>query len=85
MESLEAYRRGLSDAPLLQKWGEGEIRAEDDGLAQTMAFVISTDEVDRHGDVIVPEGWRLEAYLRNPVFLTPERSRIAPTDISSMP
>lgn len=70
LESLEAYRRGLSDAPLLHKWGEGEIRAgDDDHSSQTMAFVISNDEADRHGDVIVAEGWQLEAYLRNPVFL----------------
>jgi HK97 family phage prohead protease len=69
LEALETYRRGLSDAPLLQKWGEGEVRAGEDGPARTMSFVISTDEVDRHGDVIVPEGWRLEAYRRNPVFL----------------
>ena len=34
-----------------------------------MSFVISTDEVDRHGDVIVAEGWQLESYHKNPVFL----------------
>ena len=69
LESLESYRRGLSDAPLLHKWGEGEVRAGEDHPGRVMGFVISTDEVDRHGDVIVPEGWQLEAYRRNPVFL----------------
>ena len=34
-----------------------------------VTFVLSTDEVDRHGDVISAEGWRLESYLRNPVLL----------------
>ena len=34
-----------------------------------MSFVISTDDVDRHGDVIVSQGWNLESYRRNPVFL----------------
>ena len=34
-----------------------------------MTFVISTDDVDRHGDVISVKGWRLESYRRNPVFL----------------
>ena len=34
-----------------------------------MSFIISTDDVDRHGDVIVAEGWRLDSYLANPVFL----------------
>ena len=33
------------------------------------AFVLSTDDVDRHGDVVSADGWRLEAYLRNPVLL----------------
>jgi HK97 family phage prohead protease len=69
LESLEAYRCGLSDAPLLHKWGEGEVRVEGDDLGPMMGFVISTDEVDRHGDVTVPQGWQLESYLRNPVFL----------------
>ena len=34
-----------------------------------MTFVISTDEVDRHGDVIATEGWQLDSYKKNPVFL----------------
>ena len=34
-----------------------------------VTFVLSTDDVDRHGDVVSGDGWRLEAYLRNPVLL----------------
>lgn len=34
-----------------------------------MAFVNSTDEVDRHGDVIATDGWQLDSYKKNPVFL----------------
>ena len=34
-----------------------------------LTFVLSTDDVDRHGDVVASDGWRLEAYLRNPVLL----------------
>ena len=34
-----------------------------------MAFVISTDEVDLHGGVIQAQGWQLDAYLNNPVYL----------------
>ena len=34
-----------------------------------VTFVLSTDDVDRHGDVVSADGWRLEAYLRNPVLL----------------
>ena len=108
LESLEAYRRGLSDAPLLRKWSGGQAGAADGpshfgGSAgryscrnsnsgsngdsnsgatgyqvgyqgdaaenRPMTFVISSEEVDRHGDVIMAEGWRLAAYQRNPVFL----------------
>ena len=38
----------------------------DAGLA---TFVLSTDDIDRHGDVVSADGWQLEAYLRNPVLL----------------
>lgn len=34
-----------------------------------MPFVLSTDEVDRHGDVIATAGWNLDSYRKNPVFL----------------
>ena len=34
-----------------------------------MTFAISTEDVDRHGDVLAVDGWRLESYLQNPVFL----------------
>ena len=34
-----------------------------------LTFVLSTDEVDRHGDVVSADGWRLEAYRENPVLL----------------
>jgi HK97 family phage prohead protease len=69
LESLEAYRRGLGDAPVVHQWSDGGVRTAEDDQTPLMVFVISTDEVDRHGDVIVPEGWRLESYLRNPVLL----------------
>ena len=36
---------------------------------EEMTFVVSTDEVDRHGDSISVRGWRLDSYRRNPVFL----------------
>ena len=69
LESLDAFRRGLSDAPLLRKWSEGQACAVDKSPEEPMTFEISNGEVDRHGDVIVPEGWQLESYQRNPVFL----------------
>ena len=54
--------------------GAGAERAEGAGSGQTVVigavtFVLSTDEVDRHGDVVCSDGWRLEAYRENPVLL----------------
>jgi len=99
LESLERYRRGLADAPLLRKLGTGPaagrdmaedvangaangVVMEEGGVAASigkdgeggeggppLTFVISNEEVDRHGDVVVAQGWRLQAYLRNPVLL----------------
>lgn len=73
LEALDAYSRGLSDAPLLRKWSgaPGDAAGPDQGQhqGQPMTFVISTDEVDRHGDVIAADGWNLESYRKNPVFL----------------
>ena len=75
-ESLELYRRGLTDAPLVSvtadgTGGPGSTRAAGEASLpdDEMTFVISTDEVDRHGDIIVADGWRLDAYRRNPVVL----------------
>ena len=81
LESLDSYRWGLSDAPYLRKWtsvaaaGESvsapafpQASATEAG-EQQMAFVVSNDDVDRHGDVISLQGWRLQSYLKNPVFL----------------
>ena len=44
------------------------IGKEADG-AGAMTFVISSEEVDRHGDVVSAAGWQLAAYRQNPVFL----------------
>ena len=64
LESLHAFSQGTGDAPLVTKWtrtAEDGVRlsgkalgGETDDLAIT--FVLSTDEVDRHGDVISADG-----------------------------
>jgi len=69
LESLESYRCGLSEAPLLQKWSDREAQSAAGESEQQMTFVISNEEVDRHGDVIMAAGWQLESYQKNPVFL----------------
>lgn len=45
-----------------------EVRALDDE-PRTITATISTDSVDRMGDVIEQDGWDLTAYKRNPVVL----------------
>ena len=84
LEALDSYTRGLSEPPHLRKWSGGssptfrqatdrdEVASPAHGAAQmedAMTFVASTEEVDRHGDVVLVKGWRLGAYGRNPVFL----------------
>ena len=79
LEALEDYRRGVADAPCVFKWsvlGAVAAAAEADwqgkdfgGEDASMTFVASTEEVDRHGDVVSVAGWKLDAYRKNPVFL----------------
>ena len=69
LEALDAFHRGVSDAPLLRKWSEAGLAVADDAGEHPMAFVFSTDEIDRHGDVIAADGWKLDSYRSNPVFL----------------
>ena len=42
---------------------------KDVGPGGPLTFVASTGAVDRHGDTVAPEGWRLDAYRENPVVL----------------
>ncbi len=59
-----------SDAPVV-KWNAVGVAAGAVAKrgAGPVTFVLSTDEVDRHGDVVSADGWRLEAYRENPVLL----------------
>lgn len=59
-----------TNSPVL-KWNAAGVSAgavADRGTGP-VTFVLSTDEVDRHGDVVCADGWRLEAYRENPVLL----------------
>jgi HK97 family phage prohead protease len=38
------------------------------GRSATIEFIASTAALDRYGEIISPEGWRLENYRHNPVF-----------------
>ena len=62
--------QGETGAPVL-KWNAVGVSAGAvaERAAGPVTFVLSTDEVDRHGDVVCADGWRLEAYRENPVLL----------------
>ena len=59
---------GNALTPTLSR-GERELARAGASGSGPVTFVLSTDDVDRHGDVVSADGWRLEAYLRNPVLL----------------
>ena len=83
LEALEDYRRGIAEAPRVFKWSVlgavAAAKSDEKGSdwqgkelrsdADSMTFVASTGEVDRHGDVVSVAGWKLDAYRKNPVFL----------------
>ena len=82
LAALAAYRRGVAEAPVVCKWAvrtrvvapvgqarPGEGSSGKEAGTGPLVFVASTGEVDRHGDTVAPEGWRLDAYRDNPVVL----------------
>ena len=77
LASLQAFSRGDGEAPLVTKWtNSAEAGANlgggptvKDSPDQAIRFVLSTDDVDRHGDVISADGWVLDSYRQNPVLL----------------
>lgn len=84
LEALEEYRRGKADTPCVFKGSvlgvldaPGDLAGQEQSAQEKqtsndtggMTFVASTEEVDRHGDVVAVSGWKLEAYRKNPVFL----------------
>ncbi len=64
----ERQRAGYGRAPAGPEPVEGRTLQQRDG-GGALTFVASTDAVDRHGDTVAPEGWRLDAYRENPVVL----------------
>lgn len=51
-----------------QKVVSTELKAVDEG-SRTITFVMSSEDVDRDGDIIRVDGWKLDAFRQNPVFL----------------
>lgn len=67
-----------SDAHLIKGYTAYEIKAADGGGERALSFTITTGAVDRDGDTISPDGWDVEAYMKNPVVLWAHMSRTPP-------
>jgi HK97 family phage prohead protease len=52
----------------------GEVNEEE----RIIPFILSTDTVDRHGDMLNQDGWELDTYKANPVVLWAHNSRALP-------
>jgi HK97 family phage prohead protease len=65
---IEARVRASFDTEV--KAGEGD--------ARTLTFTISTSSVDRMGDTIKVDGWKLEQYRKNPVVLWAHDATLLP-------
>lgn len=65
----DTLRKGVApDKPLRKQFICDEVKAVDtENLL--VDFTISTDSVDRYGDVVEASGWDLKNYKRNPVIL----------------
>jgi HK97 family phage prohead protease len=73
--SIDDFRAAAKDTPNTPL-AEAHVRASFDteirageGDSRSMTFVISTDSVDRMGDTIAVDGWRLDQFRKNPVVL----------------
>lgn len=54
-----------------------EVKAIDEGK-RAIDFVISTASVDRYGDTVAVDGWKLDNFIKNPVVLWAHDSSMLP-------
>ena len=75
LESLYRFKKGLEPSPVLHRdTGHVKVNAGD----QPMVFVASEESEDRLGDVIAADGWQLDNYKNDPVFLWMHDQSIPP-------
>lgn len=76
--SIDAFREAAKAAdaagtplvdPRVRSSFDTEIKASDEEGSRTLMFTISTASVDRMGDTIKQDGWKLDNYRKNPVVL----------------
>lgn len=71
-QTIDAFREGLKAGTVgeipLRVGFDTEVKAGE-GDSRALTFTISTQSVDRMGDSVAVDGWKLEAYRKNPVVL----------------
>lgn len=78
MKVLTLDRPALKEGNVVQKaFAADDIKIIDDAKRQ-IDFIISSERVDRMGDVIMVNGWDLKEYKKNPVVLFGHASRVPP-------
>jgi len=71
--SIDEFREAARQSPELSNARvrgsfETDVKAKD-GASRTLIFTISSPAVDRMGDTIAVDGWKLESFRKNPVVL----------------
>ncbi len=86
VSSLETLPTSIKNAPLpegikgILKSGTVEVRESDDsgGDKIVLEFIHSTDTIDRHNDTVAIDGWELDHFKGNPVFLFAHLNQLPP-------
>lgn len=73
---LEEFRATGGEA-ILTRGVEAVIKAADDE-ERAFDFTISTESVDRYGDTVAVDGWKLENFRKNPVVLWMHNNSLRP-------
>lgn len=83
--SIEEFRQAAKIAPTDAPINDSRVRASFDtevkvgeGDSRTLMFAISSASVDRMGDTIAVDGWKLESYRKNPVVLWAHDASLLP-------
>ncbi len=78
-----AEARELPAEAHLRKAFSAEVKVPADPASRIIDFTISTASVDRMGDSIAADGWKYDAYQKNPVVLWAHDSSMLPVAKSS--
>ncbi len=73
---MSKHARQSADGPRYRAF-HSRVQSIDDA-ARTIEFAASTETPDRYGDVIRVDGWQLDNFQKNPVFLWAHRSEDPP-------